>query len=247
MRPTIIECACRRIASWLFPHSLSELAAESEAQAEIDCREESMDKHSVRRTTWRITGRVATSKQAKRKSLPILPLLIWSRSKYPVLRFLIVFALIMVIFYIATAMTWYTRGAFPWYLERNAAATAKLLSWFGEGTVAEGVHVRSPRFSLQVKAGCDAVEPSVLYVAAVLAFPVRLRRKLVGLWLGVLTLMIVNVLRLATLHYTGAYFPTAFETMHVAVWQPLFIVLVVGLWSLWMLRVTSTGGEGVEA
>lgn len=43
-----------------------------------------------------------------------------------------------------------------------------------------------------------------------------------------------------SLYYTGIYFPSAFRTMHVDVWQPAFIGLALFFWVIWMQWVTDT-------
>lgn len=88
---------------------------------------------------------------------------------------------------------------------------------------------------IAVERGCDAVEPTVLFIAAVLASPVAWRSKVHGLILGTLALALVNVVRLSTLFLTGIYWPAAFEVMHVDVWQAIFIFLALLFWVIWAL------------
>ncbi len=159
----------------------------------------------------------------------------WFTSRALVLRYFAVFGLCVVLFYAVTAMPWFRAEFFPAYLELNATLSATLLSWLGEAATAKQFTVTGARFSLEVQRGCDAIEPSALYAAAVAAMPAPFRHKLLGLGLGVPTLLLTNLIRILSLYYTGAFFPDAFEVVHVDVWQPLFILLALTLWIVWIL------------
>jgi exosortase/archaeosortase family protein len=91
----------------------------------------------------------------------------------------------------------------------------------------------SPRFQVSIERGCDAVQPSALFCAAVLASPVPLLSRLAAVGVGTTLLMILNFVRILTLYYTGAYLRWAFEVMHLDVWQALFIFLAILFWALW--------------
>ncbi len=124
------------------------------------------------------------------------------------------------------------------YLSWNARASAWLLRVLGENATATGTLLTSPRFGLQVKDGCDAIQPMAFFIFAMLAspVPVRLRLRLVPILMGTLVLLLLNLVRLLTLFYTGIYFPRAFEPMHIDVWQSVFIFLPLTFWLVWALR-----------
>lgn len=161
------------------------------------------------------------------------------RSKLPVLRFVGVFAGIMIVFYVVTAMAWYRLGVFPRYLALNAQVSATILSWLGEDAASTGATVTAKRFSLVIKEGCDAIEPSALFASAVLAFPSPWRKRLVGAAIGIAALLLINLARILTLYYVGVFWPDQFEAVHVHVWQPLFIFFALAIWLGWALWATS--------
>ena len=160
-------------------------------------------------------------------------------AKRPVLKFVLLFGLCMAVFYGVTATPWFRGNLFPSYLGLNAAVSALILNVFGENASSTGYAVSTPRFQLQIYRGCDAIEPSALFAAAVIAFPARIRRKVPGLLVGVATLLLLNLVRIVSLYYTGVHFPSAFETVHVEVWQPLFILIAIALWIAWALWSTA--------
>lgn len=124
----------------------------------------------------------------------------------------------------------------PWNLRMHAELSGWALSLLGNDITVYERSVMSPRFSMQIVRGCDALEPTALFLSACLAFPVaRFRSKLWGMFVGVLCLEVTNIVRMVTLFYVGVYWPQHFEMMHLEVWQALFIVLAVAYWAAWAL------------
>jgi exosortase H (IPTLxxWG-CTERM-specific) len=150
-----------------------------------------------------------------------------------VLGFVLLFAALMGVFYAVTFVPFINETIIPWYMRFNAQASAVICNIFGEGASAQGTSLSSSRFSVDIRHGCDAIEPSALFIAAVLAFPAPWRSKLPGILIGTLVLAVINLVRIVTLFYTGIYYPRAFEAMHVDVWQPIFIVLSLTFWVMW--------------
>ena len=106
----------------------------------------------------------------------------------------------------------------------------------GYDATAYGTSITSPRFSLSVSRGCDALQVAAFFIFAVLAWPMSVSRwrRAIGLVVGTLLLLTLNLVRIVILFYTGVYFRGAFETMHMDVWQPVFIVLALFFWAMWV-------------
>ena len=158
----------------------------------------------------------------------------WYRAKNPVLMFVLIFGGVMGLYYAATLTPLFHHTLFPAYLRWNARVSNGFLQWLGQGTTVAGSGISSARFAIDVSRGCDAIEPSMLFLAAVLAFPSAFRRKLPGLFIGTLVLLAVNLVRIVSLFLTGVYYPKAFDAMHADVWQILFILLAIVFWALWV-------------
>lgn len=165
----------------------------------------------------------------------------WFATKRPVLGFVLLFAVLMGAFYACTFLPALNKHAFPWLLRANASVSTSILTIFGEDARANGTAISSPRASISIAHGCDAIEPTALFVAAVLAFPVPLLTKVPGVLLGTLLLLSINLVRIISLFYTRIHFPKAFEIMHVDVWQPAFILLALLFWVLWAWWATQKG------
>jgi len=161
---------------------------------------------------------------------------VWLQGKRPVFKFVALFAVFMGLFYVVDAIPYVKNTIFPAYLRLNAQASGGIISIFEDSTNVVGESISSPRYSLSIARGCDAVEPSALFVAGVLAFPAALLSKLPGLLIGTFCLMVINQIRIISLFYVGIYWPKAFHIMHVDVWQAVFIFLAILFWTLWALR-----------
>lgn len=162
----------------------------------------------------------------------------WFHAKRPILQFVLVLALLMGVFYAGTMTSVFQDHFYPAYLRLNAQVSAAILRVFGDDARTVGTAIQSSRCSVQIKRGCEAIEPSVLFAAAVVAFPAPWRRRLIGAAAGVLTLAVINLVRVVSLYYVRVYFPRVFETMHAEVWQPAFIALALVLWIVWALWAT---------
>jgi exosortase/archaeosortase family protein len=153
--------------------------------------------------------------------------------RHTVLRAVIIFTLLMGLFY-AFIHTPLTGGqVFRPYLQGIAIAIAAIVNLFGYGASAVDMSVISSAFSMEIIRGCDAIEPTAIFVSAVMASPVSAWSKIAGILCGTLILALVNLLRLVSLFFIGAHLPSVLDIMHEDVWQVAFIVLAITLWATW--------------
>ena len=61
---------------------------------------------------------------------------------------------------------------------------------------------------------------------------------------GTVLLLSMNLVRIITLYYAGIHFPNAFETLHVEVWQAVFIFVPIVLWVIWERFVARRSVQG---
>ena len=112
-----------------------------------------------------------------------------------------------------------------------------ILNIFGQETRASGESIFSSEFSIQIKKGCDAIAPMILYTLSILFFPVAFKKKPKGILIGLALLFLLNIIRIVTLYLTGKYAYPIFDMMHTDVWQILFIVFTLYLWLRWLRSV----------
>ena len=158
----------------------------------------------------------------------------WFHAKRPVLRTLFIFSLLMGAFY-AFEFTGAAQGsARHTYLAGIARASGTILRMLGHDATVDDVTIRSPGFSVEIVRGCDASDSMAVFVAAVLATPLRFGSKIPGIAVGTLAILTINLVRVVSLFLVGIHFPAAFEIMHREVWQATFIVLAIVAWAIWV-------------
>lgn len=158
----------------------------------------------------------------------------WLQGKRPILRFVVLFGILVIPFNIYYYASFAKSDAFESYLNLNAKASAAIIRAFGTEATAYGQSLSSPRgAALSIAQGCDAIQPAALFLCAVVASPVLLRKKLPALFVGTTLLLVLNLVRIITLFYTQIHVPSLFEFMHIEFWQALFIFLALLFWVIW--------------
>ncbi len=150
------------------------------------------------------------------------------------LRFLGLFILFLGIYYVISTTTTMRDRFFPWYLEANARASLTVLNVFGYPNVTrQETRVSSPGGAITVARGCDAMEPAALFISAVLASPVSWGSRFLAAFAGTALLLTINLIRIISLFLCAVHWRSAFDIMHLDVWQALFIFLAIFLWAIW--------------
>jgi len=113
-----------------------------------------------------------------------------------------------------------------------AMLSVPVLALFGEAS-ASGNSLSFNDFRASIEGACDGVQPTYIYLAAVLAFPSRWRAKGWGILIGIPAIFLINFARIVTVMLCGAYWPDLFERVHLYGWQALVIALTLAVWVFW--------------
>ncbi|HEV8700726.1 MAG TPA: exosortase H [Candidatus Polarisedimenticolia bacterium] len=113
-----------------------------------------------------------------------------------------------------------------------ATLSASILALLGEAA-ASGHDLSFGGFGASVEGACDGLQPTYIYVAAVLAFPSRWRDKGWGILIGIPAIFLINLIRVVTMMLCGAYWPDLFDWVHLYGWQALVIALTMAVWVFW--------------
>ena len=157
----------------------------------------------------------------------------------PTLKFILFFIFLMILFYTVWLSSFFNKAINPFICNTYAFLGGKVLNIFQQGTTITKNVISSPYFSIAVNRGCDAIEASAIFVAALLAFPAKWKQKLKGLIKGLLILSVINLVRIVSLFFIGRYYPDFFEFVHVDIWQIIFIILALVLWLDWVKTISS--------
>jgi exosortase H (IPTLxxWG-CTERM-specific) len=154
----------------------------------------------------------------------------------PRIVFIARFGAALIVFYAVVALNPVNDYVIVPFTEIVASCSAAFLGIVLSGVEAAGTVIRSPRFAIDVKNGCNGVEAMILLAAAIVAFPATLRSRLIGLAAASVAIQLLNLVRLSSLFWLGAYHRRIFDFFHVAVWQALVILAAISLFILWSLK-----------
>jgi exosortase/archaeosortase family protein len=107
----------------------------------------------------------------------------------------------------------------------------------------DGTSLASGSFVVDVSPACSGAVPSMIYLAAVFAFPTSLRAKMIGAGMGVGVIHGVNLLRVVALFIIGLFFNQYFHETHVYVAQALVVAIAVATWLFWAGRFADAPGH----
>ncbi|MFY9820136.1 MAG: exosortase H [Thermoanaerobaculia bacterium] len=159
----------------------------------------------------------------------------WQRNRRE-LTFLILFVVILGGSFTLISLNWVNDHAVEPFTSGIANLSGGVLRLLGQNVTMAGTIIRSPRFAVNIRNGCNGVEAMLIFIAAVLAFPASWASRLAGLALGMLAIQVINLVRVVALFLTGTYFPKIFDTSHTVIWQTIVILCGVLLWIFWANR-----------
>jgi exosortase family protein XrtM len=112
----------------------------------------------------------------------------------------------------------------------------------GEHVTLVGRSLESVGTNLHVTRGCEGIEMFLLLIAAILAFPASIKRRLQGLILGAILAYVLSVSRLMAMHYILRYSPSAWEMLHGLI-LPLGPIVLMALFFLYWSSSSSMPGD----
>ena len=171
--------------------------------------------------------------------------------KSPALRYLGLFLLITVALFSVLATPRAEQLFVAPFTRGQVDACALLICLFDDRVQATGDILRfaDGHGAVQVLAGCNAVEVCALLIAAIVAFPGKLKYGLIGAAVGVAALQLVNLLRIISLLYLSRGSESLFEFFHNYVWDAMIGLeglLIFFLWVRWQGRRSGVGPRTEE-
>lgn len=155
---------------------------------------------------------------------------LWRR---PDTRFLILFLAILGVSFFVIALNFVNNAFVVPYTTFVAKMSGVALALLGEDITVRGVVLSSPRFAVTIYNGCNGLVTSLIFISGVLAFPASLSSKAIGVVGGLLSIQLINLIRIVSLFYIGIYLPQYFSQSHIFIWQSIVIVAGVALWVIW--------------
>ena len=172
---------------------------------------------------------------------------IWWKSKNMLTRFLLGFIILMLLFYAFYLSPLYEDVIMIPLLSIQAYLANLFLLPLGYKTMTMQDTIFNNDFRVSIKGGCDGMEATALYIAAVLAFPnVSRQKKIRGLVMGVSILFILNLFRIAGLFIAGLKWKSGFEFLHLHGGVIIFTLMAIVLWLIWVNSLLKTDNAAVK-
>jgi exosortase H (IPTLxxWG-CTERM-specific) len=131
----------------------------------------------------------------------------------------------------------------PW-TDAVARVAGQLMRAFDASIATSGNVIGSSAFAVSIEAGCNGLEATLVLVAAIVAFPAPWKHRARGIVIGVLAVQALNIVRVASLYYLGAWNRAVFEWAHLYLWQALIMLDVLIVWVVWMRWTPASVREG---
>jgi archaeosortase B (VPXXXP-CTERM-specific) len=122
-------------------------------------------------------------------------------------------------------------------MQATAHIVGFVLSIFTNNVSYNGAHCIMQGFAVEIIDECTGLLEMVIFLAAVLSFGTTIRKKALGLLMGIPAIYLFNVLRIIVLVLVGAYWPGAFDFMHTYFWQVTLILMIGSVWVGWLYLV----------
>ena len=155
----------------------------------------------------------------------------------PFIKFVLGMALIMILFFAVSSTELFEEYINLPIILGYAWGGNAILNIFGLETMTEGTHIMGNLFRMNIAKGCDAVSPTVLFMAAVAVYPTTFSNKWKYLLLAPFAFALLNLVRIVNLYLLGAYAPSFFDFAHYEFWQGVFIIITIIAWFYWLLSV----------
>ncbi len=131
----------------------------------------------------------------------------------------------------------------------TAKSTNALLNLFGVRTSLRGNTIAllsGTQTKLQIIPDCTGIYPFIIMVGFILAYPSKLKNKLLGILFGGILSLLVNYIRLITLIVVAEKSYDTFQYLHIFIWQTTFIILVI-FYFLWWINWSKKPQKKIKA
>jgi exosortase H (IPTLxxWG-CTERM-specific) len=151
-------------------------------------------------------------------------------------RFATLFAAILLALFAAQLTPWAQHLLVEPWTSGVAHVSTSVAKAFDAGVAVSGATLYSPvtGFGVTIRAGCNGVEPMIVLLAAIVAYPAPWKHRLLGFAAGIVAIQFLNIVRIVSLFYIGQWNLAVFEWAHLYAWQALIMLDALIVWLLWL-------------
>ncbi len=164
------------------------------------------------------------------------PLASRSRPNRAIIRFIVVFVILVTSMGLLVQISWFDQSVMLPYTSFITRLAGVSLHAMGVDVTVHGTTILHPKFSVDIRKGCDGLEATLLLVCATLAYPFSsIRRRALTLISGYCLIFVMNLVRVLTLFFLGVKGAMrAFDFVHTYIAQFAIVTAVMVLWLFWI-------------
>jgi exosortase/archaeosortase family protein len=129
------------------------------------------------------------------------------------------------------------RGLFGPLQIATTAVSQTVVTWLGIAATRSGTLIYLPSRTLAIDLACTAIFIVALYAAIVLAYPVSVPQRLMGIAVGVPIILVGNILRIVAAAEVAQVAPRSFTFFHDYLFQVGMVLITVAAWAAWLSMV----------
>jgi exosortase H (IPTLxxWG-CTERM-specific) len=96
--------------------------------------------------------------------------------------------------------------------------------------------------AVSVESDCNGIEPTLLVLSAVLAFPASWSRRIQGLAVGLAVVQGLNLVRIVSLFYFGLWDTEIFDWTHKYLWPVVLTIAALATFVWWLRSLPGDAG-----
>ena len=135
--------------------------------------------------------------QSKKSSLKKIP---WA-----LLKIYIFFGLALVFFFLLFADSSFSKKVLEPFTTFVAFCSSQILNVFGSWTSVSGTNLSSSDYGINIVYGCNGAFATAILLSGIIAYPSRIKEKLIGILIGIPAIFAINQIRVISLFLLGRF------------------------------------------
>lgn len=158
-------------------------------------------------------------------------------------KFIITFLIISSILYVLISI-FYSENL-PIIGTRNVALTYNnILSYIGVKTLIVDDTIYLPNnTALKIILECTGIYEMIILSSIILSYPTNIKNKFYGIIFGIVTIYILNMIRLISMSYILIYYTNKFDFIDRYIWQISLVIFISLTYITWLKAIERSNGQ----
>lgn len=154
-------------------------------------------------------------------------------------KFILIFLIIASVLYVLVSITYHKN--FLIIGTNNVALTAnEILNFLGIKTILidnNKIYLFESGMALEIILECTGVYEMIILSSIILAYPTHIRNKLFGIIFGIVTIYILNMIRIISISYVLLNYADKFDFVDKYLWQTSLVIFISLTYIIWLKSI----------